>query len=71
MTSLFSKNSKVIELTPNDFDRNFKVIHPASKDKKSMIFFGASWCGHCKRAKPEYEKTAAILGMSFPLFQIK
>jgi len=32
------------------------MINNDNSDKPSMIFFYASWCGHCRNAKPEFEK---------------
>ena len=68
--SLFKKNSSVIELTPANFDiKTQKVSHYLlGNGTKGMVSFMAHWCGHCKKASPEYEKAANALGSSFPLF---
>jgi thiol-disulfide isomerase/thioredoxin len=70
--SLFRKNSSVIELTPSNFDsKTQKISHYLlANGTKGMVMFGAHWCGHCKRASPEYEKAANALGSSFPLFYL-
>ena len=69
--SVFPKNSKVIELTPSDFDKSGKITHNSLEgNKKAMICFTASWCGWCVKMKTPYSKTAAILGDSFPMFNL-
>lgn len=50
------KSSKVVNLTPEDFDK--KVIE--STDLWIVEFY-APWCGHCKNLAPEWEKAAAQL----------
>ena len=69
---LFKKNSSIIEITPLNFDKktNKFTHYLLTNGGKGMIMFGASWCGHCKRTSPEYEKTANALGSSFPLFYL-
>jgi len=44
--------SEVVHLTGD----TFKTI---KKKKWSLIMFYAPWCGHCKKAKPEYTRAAA------------
>ncbi|KAK3612179.1 hypothetical protein CHS0354_016566 [Potamilus streckersoni] len=45
--------SDVVHLT----DENFKNI--LKKKKHALVMFYAPWCGHCKKAKPEYMQAAA------------
>ncbi|XP_077966473.1 uncharacterized protein LOC120341795 [Styela clava] len=45
--------SDVQHLTDEDFKSATK------KKKHSLIMFYAPWCGHCKKAKPEYTNAAA------------
>ncbi|RPJ76995.1 MAG: hypothetical protein EHM20_06740 [Alphaproteobacteria bacterium] len=66
---LFPKNSSVVEITPNHFDAsgNLKV---EMDGKKGMIFFGAPWCGWCKKAAPEYAATSKLTGHGFHMFAL-
>ncbi|XP_015591671.1 protein disulfide-isomerase A6 homolog isoform X2 [Cephus cinctus] len=54
--SMYSSNSDVIDLKPNNFDSN--VLH---SDNVWIVEFYAPWCGHCQQLKPEYEKAATAL----------
>jgi len=45
----------VIELGDSDFDSKLADIDTA------LVMFYAPWCGHCKRLKPEFEKSAGDL----------
>lgn len=53
---MYSSNSDVVDLTPNNFDK--KVI---DSDSIWIVEFYAPWCGHCQSLKPEYEKAATAL----------
>lgn len=66
---MFSKNTKVIELS--SFDFTGKVINKKPiGDRKGMIFFGAPWCGYCVKTAPIYEKTADYIGKSYNFYYI-
>lgn len=45
--------SDMMEPSPSD-DMDPQTI--MNSDKPMMIFFYAPWCGHCTRAKPEFQK---------------
>ncbi|KAK6181655.1 hypothetical protein SNE40_009469 [Patella caerulea] len=47
--------SDVVHLT----DENFKPV--LKKKKHALVMFYAPWCGHCKKAKPEYMAAATKL----------
>lgn len=51
-----SKTSKVVNLTPDDFDKT--VLESTDL---WLIEFYAPWCGHCKNLAPEWEKAAQQL----------
>lgn len=44
-------------------DENF--VETLAGADSALVMFYAPWCGHCKRMKPDYEKAAAILKVSF------
>jgi len=45
----------VVDLTDSSFDGELEKIDTA------LVMFYAPWCGHCKRLKPEFEKSAGDL----------
>ncbi|KAL1490601.1 hypothetical protein ABEB36_013267 [Hypothenemus hampei] len=47
------ENSDVLHLTEDNFKNILK------KKKHVLVMFYAPWCGHCKKAKPEFAQAAA------------
>ena len=37
------------------------------KGKQGLVMFHVDWCGHCKRAKPEFELASDAMGTVFPI----
>eukprot|EP00088_Acartia_fossae_P031449 TRINITY_DN3233_c0_g1_i3.p1 TRINITY_DN3233_c0_g1~~TRINITY_DN3233_c0_g1_i3.p1 ORF type:complete len:487 (-),score=149.91 TRINITY_DN3233_c0_g1_i3:914-2374(-) len=50
-----SQADNVLELTDASFDGELASLDTA------LVMFYAPWCGHCKRLKPEFEKSAGDL----------
>lgn len=60
---LYSSNSDVIELKPNNFDS--LVLN---SDNVWIVEFFAPWCGHCQQLTPEYDKAATALKVIFMFY---
>ncbi|XP_072377312.1 protein disulfide-isomerase A6 homolog [Diabrotica undecimpunctata] len=56
LQALYSDHKKVIELTPNNFE---KLV--VKSDEVWVVEFYAPWCGYCQDLVPEYSKAAFIL----------
>lgn len=49
----------IFYLEKSDFDNNGNIVNSKLKsDKPIFIMIQASWCFHCNKAKPEYQKFA-------------
>lgn len=53
--TLFKRFSGISLLEGFGFDES-EVDKALASDKKSMVFFYAPWCGHCKNAKPDFNQ---------------
>jgi thiol-disulfide isomerase/thioredoxin len=66
--------SKVIKLNDSNFIEGrgaAKIVHPKmKKGSLGMVMFGASWCGYCKKAYPEFSKASEMLGDSFNMMYV-
>jgi len=51
----FVQADNVVDLTDSSFDGELEKIDTA------LVMFYAPWCGHCKKLKPEFEKSAGDL----------
>ena len=36
----------------------------------ALVYGNVTWCGYCKRARPEIQKAADIMGSSFPIVDL-
>jgi thiol-disulfide isomerase/thioredoxin len=52
-------NENVMYLEDEDFDANGKLLKP--HDKPVVVMIMASWCGYCKKMKPEFQKFADMV----------
>ena len=56
------QESSVEHFTTTDFEKAVK------RKKHSLIMFYAPWCGHCKKAKPEFTGAAEQLADNNKVF---
>ena len=64
-TDVSGKPGNVVCLTNDDFD-----VHGNLKNFSNMngvIFFGADWCGFCKKFKPEFASFSLMLNSNEPI----
>ena len=54
--ALFARNSPVLHLTPDNFDKEVLEVH-----KPALVAFTAPWCGYCRNLAPSFERVAAEL----------
>lgn len=62
---MFQKNTSVVILSRDAF--NGKKIR---SKKQGIIFFGVPWCGYCRKAVPDYEKTAQMLKPHYTFYYV-